>query len=1336
VGYDANKAARVNYYLKQGLSEDEAFAKAGIPTSDDAYYSIDGVKNSPTYGQAIAGPAAERPVDPSIKVMSASDKAEIKAREAREAEEDRKLKAKEEADDAAARAREEAEDRESAAREKSEASKQAALDQAQVNTNARDAGPSNTRTTNTVTTTGGGETTTKMTPEYREYLDKRGAADTADAAATQAAKDEYLRSKGLDQSTPAEKRKALREAEASGTSFESTANKDAVGGPPPNQYTTTTIPSTTNTESTVNDGTQTEDQAAKESAKGQTAAAAVDNTTPKEIPGEGTVAPDAATVTDEEADKIKNNEKDSEKVDELPEKAFPAPPPSESKIADASTKKSESAKQNSIVGATSNSTQTAVVDKNNNEKQKELSIKLAKARTNKLHDYTSSTYRTTMYLLSAEDYANLVAKPTTFNPKYALISSGGGFPNPPAYDYYGTLKTGRHPDFQEDFFFEQLSMTTVVGLNSKSKASNAIEINFTIVEPYGMTLLDRLMSACSMPPVNSNNYIDQPYLLEVDFLANVDEANKELASSYAAFAANPTGIRIDRKRIAIKIIEMKIKPGASGTEYKCRAIPYNHVAFQDTIASMPITLNVQADTLGKFFDSESEISKMFSTDVEKNEERIESELKKWIEVNSTNSTSSYTSGSTKPTPSEIEAQRNKIKASLTYTTDSFPAAYNTYMRGIAGKGKTFTHPPSLIAINIPDPDMKKSRIVDEKSSDAKATPMTNTTEGINASVRNAILKDGKTKQGFPISPGTNIVQLIDRVMQSSEYITKQVKEAKDAIARSKEIIANRSSLINDPSGDAVYKQQLAKELRDAEIELKRYKFLNWYKIIPQIFLLDFDKSRNAYSKQAIYTIQPYKAANAYHPDFDKTRINKSKIVRSYNYLYTGLNQDIVSIDIDFDSSFYTAITAFQDSKSKTSSKFESGANENNIARDADPKAANPTREHDLPNRFETQGSNATSSGQMNRASNDKSYAVSDIANSIYTSQRGDMLNVSLRIVGDPAFIKQDDIYYNPMSPEYKDFNTQGAGTEETVPLNPNTGQIIFDQEQVFVQLIIKSAVDIDDATGITNKQIKLSNGRMTDSTFSGVYKVLTVKSDFNRGKFEQTLTLVKMPNDLFFDDTVPKSAGANVIKPTVAKTEDPPASKPPAQPNENIAQDTTNQSAAETNRLKEAAAQPATNPVATSPGEGTVATAPQPADAAPANANDAQAVAPQEKALADQLALIDQYKAEYETVVEQRNQVISNFNTQATAIENDSTLSKAEQDQQLIALREQAKTDIQAYATKSTEIFMAVYKIDASGTDAFVPQNSLLKRINVFTAQAKSDFQRQDAKIASLKGTA
>ena len=120
-----------------------------------------------------------------------------------------------------------------------------------------------------------------------------------------------------------------------------------------------------------------------------------------------------------------------------------------------------------------------------------------------------------------------------------------------------------------------------------------------------------------------------------------------------------------------------------------------------------------------------------------------------------------------------------------------------------------------------------------------------------------------------------------------------------------------------------------------------------------------------------------------------------------------------------------------------------------------------------------------------------------------------MLNIRVRIVGDPAFIKQDDALYQPTSKDYAQVVTK----EGEAPIN-STGQIIFDNEEVYVQLIVKGAIDIDDTIGITNKAVKLSNGQSTTGSFSGLYKVQIVTSDFSRGKFEQTLELIRVPDDL------------------------------------------------------------------------------------------------------------------------------------------------------------------------------------------------------------------------------
>jgi hypothetical protein len=1323
--YDPVKAAEASALIKSGVDEEEALRRVGIPEPAWGAYTLDDIAGSPTRGQLVKGFG-----DGTVTVYTEEEEKAMAAAEAkknadREAERERRAKERESEKKA---------EIEKFRKEREEERAAAKRGWSDEEDNAETTGPVNTRKGVTTTTSGGGVRETRMTAEMSDWSDKNRTANKADEAATTAAKNEYLKSKGLDQAPFREKSKALREAEASGTNFNVTTNRDALGPPPANQYEEKTIRPNVDGKQVANDGTMTADQAANESAAGQTAESKIRNENISPEPGVGSTSPKtttdptpvlvpAAAVSVAEADKIKNNQNRGQSAEELPPNAFPAPPPSESRSSE-DVQSVEKNRQGTIVGATSKSSQSST-NQTDNQKQKELSIKLAPAKKNKLHDYTSSTYRFTLYLLSAEDYTALIDRPDTFNPQYVLISSGGGFPNTPEFSMVRTGKeaSGRHLDFQEDFFIENLSLTTVVGLNAKTKASNAIEIGFTIVEPYGMTLLDRLQSACSMPPVNSPNYIDQPYLLEIDFLSNVEEAKSK-------------SIRIDRKRLAIKIIEMKIKPGPGGTEYRCRAIPFNHVAFQDSIAALPVALSVQAGTVGEFFDSGSEIAKIFSPEIEKDLQRIESELEKWS-ADQTNKNQG-----TKPTIAEINEERNRRRASSNYTTKSYPAGYNTFMRGVSGPNKTFAFPPSLIAFNIPDEKIKKSKIVDEKFAEFSKVPMADPVESMKASVRNSPILSGKTKQGFNINPGINIVQLIDRIMQSSEYIEGQVKEAKEAIAKNREIISNRSNLLNDANQVQIDREQLTKELREAKSELNRYKFLNWYKIIPQVYLLNFDSSRNAYSKQVVYTIVPYKAANAYHPDFAKTKIGKSKIVRSYNYLYTGLNQDITSIDIDFDSLYYTSITAYQDNKTVTSSYYQNpNQGPPNTARDADPTRANPVRVNDLNTTIQPRGVNQKGSGQVNRSSKKDASAVADIAESIYTSSRGDMLNVQLRIIGDPAFIKQDDIYYNPMSPAYQAYSTSSQTTvdsEETVPINPSTGQILFDQEQVFVQLLIKSAVDIDDDTGITNKQIKLSNGRMTDSTFSGVYKLLKVKSDFNRGKFEQTLELVKMPNDLFYDD-IPQSTPKVELKTQVAQTETTTPTPTPVVGTGLIAGDETQGGqvrAGEQERLKEAAAQTPTNPVAAFAGEGTVIASAQPTQAAPSNVNDAPAIAPQEKAPVDSKLALDQTEAAINDLDETRAVQLPVFNGELDRIRNDNTLSASEKADKVIALREGLQATFKEQANQIAQLSISTFNTQTEvGSDQSLQKLKMLTRLSNLQKQTTEFFQAQTARIETVKRT-
>ena len=790
---------------------------------------------------------------------------------------------------------------------------------------------------------------------------------------------------------------------------------------------------------------------------------------------------------------------------------------------------------------------------------------------NKLHDFTGYTYKISLFLLTAEDYTNLTNKPNDFYPKWALISSGGGLPADST-----RATTNWHPDFQEDFYFDNFSLKTVVGLNSRSKSSNIVEIKFSIIEPYGMSLLDRLLSVCQTTCENPN-YIDQPYLLQIDFLSNPTEANTN----------GITGHLIDRKRVAIKFMEFKIKPGANGTTYSITARPYNHTAFDQSAASVPVNLAVEAATVGDYFDSREELQRIFDQSAAKDEERIESEINKLPKYGI-----AYVGASGKNAEEELNKQKEQIRSSAFYSTKSFPAAYNTYYKNVAYQEGRTENPLFQVLFNI-HPDIANSPIIDPNKTDVSSTTMNDIKSSVKTGTAAGASKDFKTKSVFQILAGTDIVSLIDRVVSSSKYVKDQIEAA------SKTAEKQEQQDTSSNSSDA----RTAK--KDSDKNAKEYKQTKWYKIIPTITLGLYDNKAKAYSKTITYTILPYQTGNFYHPDFKQTKINNKKCVRTYNYYYTGLNQDILQLDVDFDATYATAITTF--AKQLERRNTYDGATDV-----ADDKAASlDTKPSWLPKRIIVTPSDTQMTGQKGKTAEDA--VVGSVARSLYSSYpRGDMLNIKMRIVGDPAFIKQDDILYQPISKDYAAAVNKGSSSDSPA-VNINSGQIIFDAEEVYVQLLVKGVIDIDDTIGITNKSVTLSNGQSTNGSFSGIYRVMTVSSELSRGKFEQVLDLIRVPDDLVEIENTPKVSVTSQDSNT--KVDDLGLERPAplvvAQGTDRfaaIARDNPIALNAPTvdPRLITAAAQPATNPIPGIQIQGRPFEVSQPIEAYPENINNTQ----------------------------------------------------------------------------------------------------------------------------------
>lgn len=693
-------------------------------------------------------------------------------------------------------------------------------------------------------------------------------------------------------------------------------------------------------------------------------------------------------------------------------------------------------------------------------------------RDNPLNQYASYTYSIALFILTKDDINLLTTNPEEWRPgvstrKTCLVASGGKNTGP--YQ--------RNENFTDDFYFENLKMTTVIGLNSRSKSSNAVEITFGILEPYGMSLLDRIIAVAD--DIEAPNFKAMPYLLEVDFYG-YDDTGKAIK------------ITDQRKRIPIQIIEIKIKSGTKGTEYAVRAIPWAHQALSQSAASTPINLEVKASTVADFFynNKADQVAVTSSNNAKQtansNLQRLESEnnAKKTAELKANQEAADKAAAAQGMTPEEIanykvsavsprdpatqsDMNTNKSVVNHAFGVSSYCGGVNAWFTDLVLRKQRGTMDEIRVEFGEKPPDCpmdigsssNKITVPNNKDITRSASKEDKPVDAAAAAAKNAnrVFTDASA---FAVSAGTSILQVIDMVMRNSDYITSQVK---------------------DPG-----------KAQPQELAEKEGKPLWWYKVVPTIQLGPYDYAMNKFSTITTYHILPYRVYDSKHPNGPS--VSPQGSIKKYHYAYTGENSDILDFQIDFDTLFYTAMTA-------GSAKWEA-AQINKVEQQKDEAskdlAAKTPAAAELVNRQMRivstlpQATGGTQNGV-------KPILASDIQKSQYSNSRGDMLNLKLKIVGDPELIKQDDIYTNPAQGGYA---TQSRSTGVT-----DTGSVVMDSGEILAQVDFKTIVDMDDTTGLPRKDKYAEN-----AVFTGLYRMLTIENIFQSGRFEQTVDMVRVPD--------------------------------------------------------------------------------------------------------------------------------------------------------------------------------------------------------------------------------
>lgn len=661
---------------------------------------------------------------------------------------------------------------------------------------------------------------------------------------------------------------------------------------------------------------------------------------------------------------------------------------------------------------------------------------------NPLDKYATYTYGLSLHLLSSAEYTAMVEDSTSWKPTQTLIASAGR---------YGAALP-RNSAFADDFYFDNLRLQTIIGLNGRTQGTNVIDVSFTIIEPLGLTLFNRLIVATNS--IKEKNYLQMPYMLQIDFFGNDDIGT----------IVHP--IPELTKYIPVKLIDMKMKVGTKGAEYNFKAVPFNHLAFMESNVSTPAHFEVFAGTVKAFFENTA-------TDIAQQKQEKDAAQREL------NSPTNFGTGTDASISRNAAAQQAQKTVSTAYRINSYTGAFNDWNKALADNTtKAAQYPPVQIQFVI-DPEIADSAITVPKTNSPTRAPMVDTK---NPKEVAAQLKSNQgtgtvgpdlKRESFSINTGTSIVSIINMIIRNSDYIRNQ---------------------LTDPSVDVSDPQAVAN---------KQEKDLKWFKIIPVVKTKNFDSKQNKWALEVVYYIKTYTYYNQKHPYAPQGK--PRGYVKDYQYMYTGQNVAVIDFNIDFDALFLNSL-AVDRSKIVALSQ----------AQDANPDANRELLTNQPSGSVQPKQFVAISGDQQSTASGDairdsKTQAAADVMKSIYSNARGDMINLQMKIVGDPHFIKQDDFYLNPGNSNYSETNQL---------LNPGT--LAMDAGEIHARVLFKTPTDYDDATGL-----KKTSGGFTQSVFSGIYKIVSVDSEFRSGSFTQTLNLIRLFDQPDYDVESSPNASTN-----------------------------------------------------------------------------------------------------------------------------------------------------------------------------------------------------------------
>jgi hypothetical protein len=495
-------------------------------------------------------------------------------------------------------------------------------------------------------------------------------------------------------------------------------------------------------------------------------------------------------------------------------------------------------------------------------------------RDNILDRFASYTYGISVYLMTPEAYKNFVTtKVRTLNGSNLLFQSGGApasntIKSPSEVTSTPNTTAGRNPYFDVDFYIDSLSIDTSFPGKQTQAAHMASELKFTVIEPNGITLLDRIYAAVQdhVPKDGAGkvNYTAVQYLLAIrwygwdrfgNLIRNVGETNGLTDPNAAVEKFFPFKIQKINWSVNNKLVTY---------DFVCAPVG-QMVAGGQARGTIPYDIELTDNTVGGLLGGDA----VYNTE----------------SVNTAPNTNPAAPPKANAAPSSKTTIRQGLMGAMNdfqqklvqdkkyEYADRYEIVFANGAESI--RDASITKPTNTIK-NLGKSPMGKPATQDPNALDPRKSQVDNT-------LRNSA-----------VTAGQQLLQVIDLTIRNSTYITQQARTV------DQEVMTDELGIpLENPTG--------------APATAK----VSWFNItmesIPRTN--EYDYKRNDYAYDIRYIISPYTVTNFDSKYFPIPKFNG--LHKSYKYWFTGQNTAVLDYQATFNSLYNMTVTGSEPGNNAT-----------------------------------------------------------------------------------------------------------------------------------------------------------------------------------------------------------------------------------------------------------------------------------------------------------------------------------------------------------------------------------------------------------------------------------